>query len=132
MSKSKNPSKWVNIYPQGTKEGDEEQRFFIALARNPKYDWRSVAAVASESGLSKKRVEEIIQKYYKKGMVFQNPKNDEQWAYWERVPNMLKGDDSTIVQKEQDKRIGKTIKEEEEEEKDCPQPCNGGPCNSCP
>ena len=55
--------KWINVYPQGTKEGDEEQKFFISLARHPKYEWRSLAAVAKESGLDKKRVEQIIQKH---------------------------------------------------------------------
>ena len=25
MSKQKTPPKWINVYPQGTKEGDEEQ-----------------------------------------------------------------------------------------------------------
>jgi hypothetical protein len=107
---SKSPPKWVYVYPQGTKEGDEEQKFFIALARHPKYNWRSVSAIAAESGLTKKRVEEIISKYYKKSMVFQNPKNADQWGYWERVPDMLQDDDSTIVQKDQQKRIDDTLK----------------------
>jgi len=77
--------KWINVYPQGTKEGDEEQRFFISLARHPKYEWRSLAAVAKESGLHKKRVEQMIQKYCKEGMVIQNAKNEDQWGYWERL-----------------------------------------------
>ena len=105
MSNSQNPSKWPYVYPQGTKEGNEEQKFFIALARHPKYDWRSVSAIAAESSLTKKRVEEILNKYYKKGMVFQNPKQDEQWGYWERVPHMLKKSHSSICEKEQNKRI---------------------------
>ena len=83
------PKKWIDVYPQGTKDGDEEQKFFIALARNPKYDWRSAAAVAKESGLSIERTEQIIEKYVKKGLVFQSPKNNDHWGYWERVPEML-------------------------------------------
>ena len=35
--------------------------------------------------LKKKRVEQIIQKYYKEGMIIQNPKNEDQWGYWERL-----------------------------------------------
>lgn len=107
---NKKPPKWTNVYPQGTKEGDEEQKFFIALARHPKYDWRSVSAIAAEAGLTKKRVEEIISKYYKKGLVFQNPKNTDQWGYWERVPHMLKDDDSSLVKKDQEKRINDAMK----------------------
>lgn len=83
------PKKWVDVYPQGTQEGNEEQKFFIALARHPKFCWRSISALAKESGLTVDRVEEILNKYYQKGMVFQNPKTEDQWAYWERVPDMV-------------------------------------------
>jgi hypothetical protein len=80
--------KWTQIYPQGTKEGDEEQRFFIALARHKKYEWRSVTALKKESKLSTERVEEIIQKYHQiaPGMIVNSPKNPDNWGYWERIP----------------------------------------------
>lgn len=108
MSKTtKNPLKWTDVYPQGTKTGDEEQGFFIALARNPKWEWRSVAAIAKESGLSKERVEEIIEKYWKKGLIFQNPKNEDQWGYWERVPEMVPKSDGSITDKDHENRIKK-------------------------
>lgn len=105
------PKKWPQVYPQGTKDGDEEQRFFIALARHPDYVWRSVAAIAKEANLSKERVEQILAKYHKKGMVFQNPKSKENdsWGYWERVPEMLSPDKGTISQEDQKKRIDKAV-----------------------
>lgn len=99
------PKKWTEVYPQGTKEGDEEQKMFIALARHPKYEWRSISALAKASGLSEKRVEEILAKYHKFGMVFQSPSNEENWGYWERVPQMLNADKRSIPAKDQDKRI---------------------------
>lgn len=105
----KKPRKWTEIYPQGTKTGDEEQRFFIALSRNPKYEWRSTAALAKEANLSEERTDEILSKYFKKGIVFQNPKNEDQWGYWERVPEMLPKDDSTVAKTDQKKRIDKTL-----------------------
>lgn len=77
--------KWIDVYPQGTKSGDEEQRFFICLARHPTYTWRSVAAIAKEASLTEERVEQIISKYFKKKMVYQNPDVEDQWGYWERV-----------------------------------------------
>lgn len=83
------PKRWTDAYPHGTPEGDEEARFFKSLARHPKYEWRSTAALAKESGLTKKRVEEIVGKYLKLNMVFQNPNNEDEWGYWERVPQML-------------------------------------------
>lgn len=83
------PKKWTEVYPHGTKEGDEECRFFKSLARHPKYDWRSTAAIAKESGLTQQRAEEIISKYLKINIVFQSPNNEEHWGYWERVSHML-------------------------------------------
>lgn len=108
MSKIK-PKKWTDVYPVGTKEGDEESRFFKSLVRNPKYEWKSVAALAKESNLDKKRVEEIILKYYKLNIVFQNPKNEDQWGYWERVQELLPEEKKTIKQIDQNKRINNII-----------------------
>ena len=106
---SNKPKKWTDVYPQGTKMGDEEQRFFIALARHPKFVWRSVSALAKESNLSAERVEEIIAKYHKKNMVLSNPKGEgDQWGYWERLPKeMWQQDAKSIAQKDQKSRIDK-------------------------
>lgn len=101
------PPKWTAVYPQGSKKGDEEQGLFIALERHPKYQWRSVAALAKESNLSAERVEEILNKYYKKGMVFQSPDNADHWAYWERVPHMLPLIEKSITSKDHSDRIQK-------------------------
>lgn len=109
MSKIR-PKKWTEVYPVGTKEGDEESRFFRSLARHPKYEWRSTAALAKESGLSGKRVEEIIAKYLKLNMVFQNPKNEEHWGYWERVTHMLPEIPRSVSQEDKEKRIKRAMK----------------------
>jgi hypothetical protein len=105
------PKKWTEVYPSGTKEGDEESRFFRVLARNPKYDWRSTAAIAKESNLSKKRVEEIILKYHKLGIIFQNPKNEDHWGYWERIPHMLPDKTQSVCEKDKNNRIEKANKD---------------------
>ena len=110
MSKSKKPAKWTDCYPQGTKEGDEEQLFFISLGRHPKWEWRSVAQMSKETGLTEKRVEELISKYHKIGLVFQSPKNETYWGYWERVPDMLPKDDDSITKKDQKHRIANAMK----------------------
>ena len=78
-------SKWWEIYPAGTQVGDEEKRFFVALARNQKYIYRSVGALSQESGLTKTRCEEIINKYATKGIIVQSNKHPDQWAYWENT-----------------------------------------------
>lgn len=106
-NKKKNPPKWTAVYPAGTQAGDEECKFFKTLARHKDYQWRSTAALVKESGLSRKRVEEIIQKYFKLGMVFQSPKNEDHWGYWERCPEMLPELDETIAQTDQNDRIKK-------------------------
>lgn len=111
MAKSITPKKWTDVYPAGTKEGNEESRFFKALARNPKYQWRSTGMIAHEANLSKKRTEEIINKYLPKGLIFQSSKRDDHWAYWERVPEMLKKNTKSIAQSDKDNRINKVSSE---------------------
>jgi hypothetical protein len=106
-NKVKTPPKWTSVYPQGSKEGDEEQGFFIALARSAKWQWRSTAQLSKEAKLSKERVDEILSKYWKKGMVFQNPANEDQWGYWERVPEMLPVEEESITSKDHNDRINK-------------------------
>jgi hypothetical protein len=103
MAKIK-PPKWVDVYPYGTKAGDEEHSVFVVLARNPKFDWRSLAQIVKETGLSAERVEEILFKYHKKGMVFQRETDAGHWAYWERVPHLLP-DDTSLVKKDQNQRV---------------------------
>ena len=110
MSEKNKPHKWVNIYPQGTETGDQEQKFFIALARHPKYAWRSVSTLSKESGLVSERGEEIIQKYYHKGMIFQNPKNEDQWGYWERLnPSFYDKNMPSVGVKDQNYRIDESM-----------------------
>jgi hypothetical protein len=82
MSKLK---KWWEVYPSGCQAGDEEKKFFVAIARHPQYKWRSVSAIAEETGLTKTRCEEIITKYATKGMLLVNDNNPDQWGYWERL-----------------------------------------------
>lgn len=110
MSKIR-PNKWVDVYPAGTPDGDEEARFFRSLARHPKYDWRSVAALSKESGLTKERVEKIIKKYFDMNMVFQNPKNEDHWGYWERVPHMLPDQKRSIAEEDKKTRIRRQIRD---------------------
>jgi len=110
-----NPKKWTQVYPQGTKEGDEEQLFFIGkdgasgLARHFKYDWRSTASIVSESGLSPVRVEAIIQKYVKLGLIYASRSRDDHWGYWERVPDRVPKDPTSIARADQDDRIDSVI-----------------------
>lgn len=102
------PKKWIDVYPQGTEEGNEEQRFFIALSRNNEWPYRSTAMIAKDSGLSTERVEEIIEKYLAMGIVFQHEKNENQWIYWERDLDLIKKEKS-LAEKDQDKRIAKSM-----------------------
>jgi len=109
MSKIK-PKKWTEVYPVGSKEGDEEARFFRVLARNPKYEWRSTSALSKEANLNKNRVEEILSKYFKLGMIFQNPKNEDQWGYWERLQHLLPEKQKSVCNNDKDERIEKILK----------------------
>lgn len=101
--------KWIDVYPHGTKEGDEESKFFKVLERNKNYIFQSTEAIAKESGLSLKRVEEIISKYFSINIIVQNPDNESQWAYWERCKDLIKKKTS-ISQKDQKERMDNLIK----------------------
>lgn len=108
MSSPKKLQKWWNVIPGGT-EGDEDTKLFIALGRHKKYEWRSADALAKESGLSLQRAEQFLNKYWKLGVVVQKPENEDLWAYWERVPSHVAGDDSSITDTDQDQRIDKIV-----------------------
>src|SRR5690606_31173101 len=104
------PKKWTDTYPQGTKTGDEEEKFFKAIARG-KWKWRSTSALSQDSGLTKGRVEEIIEKYSKMNppLVYPHPQNEDHWGYWERVPDMVPADPKKLSQQEKDMRIDDRI-----------------------
>lgn len=106
------PKKWTEVYPYGTKEGDEEAKFFRALARHPKYDYRSTGAIIKATNLPRNRVEEIIDKYVNKvtpPLLFAHPSNDDHWGYWERCEDRLDGDKRDISKKDKDNRIDKHL-----------------------
>jgi hypothetical protein len=98
--------KWWQVY-----SGDEEKRFFVALSRHNEYIWRSTDKISQESGLTKIKVETIIAKYHKAGMVMQHPKDPEKWGYWERVAaNADKKKDLTVSETDKKKRLDKADK----------------------
>jgi hypothetical protein len=103
----KSPPNWYDVYPKNTKEGDEEQKLFTSLARG-KWSWRSVGALEKETGLNKETIEKILYKYMKRNMVFQNPKNEEQWGYWSNVPEMLNKKEKSIADEDKEKRLYKS------------------------
>lgn len=108
------PKKWTEVYPQGTKEGNEESKFWKTLARDKDSSYLSTAHLAKKSGLDRKRVEEIIKKYsnaknFNPPLIFAHPTQEEHWGYWERVPERLERDDRSISKKDQDRRVNKHI-----------------------
>ena len=103
-----NIPKWWQVY-----SNDEEKRLFTGkdgnsgLARSADYEWRSTDALAKESGLPKRRTEEILDKYHKVGVVLQSSKDPEKWGYWERVKPDANVPTKGVVQTDQDKRVDK-------------------------
>lgn len=104
--------KWWQIY-----SNDDEKRFFVGkdgksgLVRNQEYEWRSTEALARESGLSKARTEQLIDKYHKAGLVIQHSKDPEKWGYWEKVaPHLANQTKKSVADEDKDKRIDKAKK----------------------
>lgn len=101
--------RWWEVYPQGTKEGDEETRFFVSLCRNLEFKYRTVEEVAHESGLTKIRVEELIEKYAKMELVVSSPGDPDMWGYWERV-GKKDLEPKSVIQEDHDLRVRKGMK----------------------
>lgn len=107
--KNKMPE-WYEIYPQGTPEGEEEKKFFISLARNKKYkQWRSVSAISKETDISQQRIEEIIFKYNKIGLVIQNPSNTEFWGYYHNNLDIVPEEKDSVIAEERKKLLNKKL-----------------------
>jgi hypothetical protein len=103
--------KWHEVY-----QGADERNFFIGkdgksgLVRS-QFDFRSSAALAKESGLDNDRVEEIIDKYLKLGIVIQSPNKEDHYGYWCRVaPHLGNATHQTVAQADQADRVKKATK----------------------
>lgn len=106
------PKKWHEVYPYGTKQGNDEAKVFRALSRHAKFDWRSTGAIVKETGLTREKVEEIIDKYVNKvkpPLLYAHATNEDHWGYWERCPTVLKKDDRDITKKDKDSRVDKHL-----------------------
>lgn len=71
------------------------------------YEWRTTDSLARESGLSKKRVEEILEYWTNKKVVRQHSKDPEKWGYWEIVGE--EKSDPDVVAKDHENRIDKFL-----------------------
>lgn len=90
----------------------DEYAFFIGkdkksgLVRSS-YDFRSVAAIAKESGLTKDKVEALVDKFMKMGIVVQSPNKEDHYGYWDRVsPNLGKTQTASLSEADKAKRVG--------------------------
>lgn len=99
--KNKFPPKWIDVY----NNNDEEYKFFVAISRDPKQNWRSVSVLIKETGLTRTKIDQLIEKYHKIGLLFQKPNNEDFWGYWERVPDMLPKERVSLSDKDKSKRI---------------------------
>jgi hypothetical protein len=130
------PKKWTEVYPHGTREGDEEAKFFKALARHHKFDYRSIGQLIKVTGLPQDRLEEIIDKYatrYDPPLIVPHPQNEDHWGYWERCQDQLKTDQRNISQKDHDKRIDKHLSGSPSliDNKNSKDGTCGGDCDDC-
>jgi len=105
------PKKWHEVYPYGTKEGDEEAKVFRSLSRHSKFEYRSTGAIIKATGLPRERVEEIIDKYAEQidpPLIYPHPNQDDHWGYWERC-GLPKTSKKSISGQDQQNRIDKHL-----------------------
>ncbi len=105
---SKVLKKWWAVYAN-----DDEKKFFVGkdgnsgLCRNDKFEWRSTEALSRESGLSKSKIEAIIDKYHKAGIVVQHTKDPEKWGYWEKCASQMAAAPKDVTKDDQQDRVDK-------------------------
>lgn len=107
MAKSEESKEWYDNYCN-----DDELFFFVGrdkksgLVRSD-FDYRSVAALIKESGLTEQRVEQILNKYLKKGLVIQSTNKIDHYAYWRLAKNQGGEKKKSLAQSDKDKRMAK-------------------------
>jgi hypothetical protein len=102
------PPYWSDVYPQGTAEGDEEFLFFDALSRHGSA-FVSTGQLVRATGLSAQRVEELVEKYFNKGMIYPSEEYEDRWCYWERAPGLVPQPGKSLVEKDHEERIVRAI-----------------------
>lgn len=135
-----NPPKWHQVY-----QGTNEKRFFVGIdgksglvrsrsGEGKQQTWRSVKGLAADSGLSLKRVEEVIAQYMPAGVVLNNAKNPELWGYWENVG--LEEAPKSLSDSDKEERVNKvtgTLKASKAQPAaPAPGPSNGNGATSAP
>lgn len=104
------PKKWWQSHAN-----DEERRVFVGtdgksgLVRSKDFNWRTLKSLANESGLTEKRVEEILAKHMKTGLVVQHASGDK-FGYWERVVPEIANPVPGTIEKDQQDRMKKAAK----------------------
>ena len=100
------PKKWTEVYPHGTKEGDEEVDFWYAIARDRSTEWLSVSQIARTSRLPELRVKQLITKYssFQPPLVIVCPSLPGYFGYWQRVPDSIE-EKISITKKDHINRI---------------------------
>lgn len=69
---------WYNVY-----KNDDERKFFTSLSRNTRWNWRGIDGIQKDTNLSSARIGEIKRRY--SHLIVDNPREQGQFAYWERV-----------------------------------------------
>lgn len=87
---------WYEVVDSTTIEGKEEHDLFISLSRDKKTTWKTAKQISLDTNISQTRVEEIIYKYFKMGLIFQDIEDDDCWGYWENHLNMVKKNTASL------------------------------------
>lgn len=68
----------------------DEVDLFTSIARNPKYDWRSVSGIIKELGWEKEKIDQVLKPFINNRMIIaKQTKKGMSIAYWERIQDEL-------------------------------------------
>ena len=68
----------------------DEVDLFTCIARNPKFNWRSIAGVAKELEWDKAKIDQVLKPFIQNRMIIaKSNKKGMSIAYWERIKEEL-------------------------------------------
>ena len=82
----------------------DEVNLFTSIARNPKYDWRTLNSLLNELGWDKERMDSVMKPFLHNKMILtKQTKKGMSIAYWERVKDEIELQEQNVELSDENK-----------------------------